>query len=269
MGGHFRKRNPDEVVEIPKTKDLQLPLQDAMHTWFSSNTCIGKGDVRAVITTEALQRTEMQDTWEVSVPDPFTNRSYKKKMYRADVMEFILDFTAMGYSLPKLLSIEGMPKARTIINWIHDYKPFANLLEIAEQMRAIVLSEEALVISDEDDPTGGRMAIHQRNRIDIRMRIAESIHARRYGKKQLVDVTHHEELGGSEVWTRLASVLSVHRETIEANTGIRITLPAQDAEILSVTPDETPTLTMGIQGEQTPGVEEDKWSSGKIFEEEE
>jgi hypothetical protein len=238
---------------VPVVGRMPLTLMDAMGHYFASNPCIGQGDLRAAITLEALQRTETQDYWIVN----------RKQLSRADVMELMLDMVASGYSIPALLAVPGMPKARTVMNWISDYKTFADLMETAEKMRAIILAEQALEIVDEPDPSG-KQTFHQKTRADLRIRMAESMYAKKYGKKQTVDVTHHDDLTGPEVWSRLQSVLTVHQALIEEKTGIKILLPAQgvavvDAEVEMPT-DDIPTL--GMQGDANPS---DDWNSDLRF----
>jgi hypothetical protein len=228
---------------------LPLTLQSAMGNWFAENASMGQGDLRTPVTLEALQRTETSDYWVVN----------RKKLGRAEVMELMIDMVAGGYSVPALLQVTGMPKPRTIMSWLQDYKPFADMMETAEKMRAVILAEQALDIVDAtEDP---KMAFRDKTRADMRMRMAEIFNPKKFGKKQLVDVTHHmDDLSGDEVWSRFRSILISHQDMIQSKTGIKIEVPIQDAEIVNdeslVAPVEQDFRTLGMQGvvDPTPGV---------------
>ena len=69
---------------------MSLVLKERMEAFLEENACLGEGDLRAEITLEALQRTETRNHWLIE----------GKRLYRADVMQMILDMVASGYSLP-------------------------------------------------------------------------------------------------------------------------------------------------------------------------
>jgi len=228
---------------------LPITLQQAVSNYLVENSCLGQGDLRVAVTIEALQRTETQDEWVVG----------RRHLNRADVMELCLDMVAQGYSLPAILGLTGMPKPRTLMTWISDYKVFADLLEVAEKMRALVLAEQALEIVD--NVTDPKQAFVAKNRADLRMRFAETLHSKKFGKKQQIDVTHHDDLSGPEVWSRFGSVLTVHADLIYEKTGIKVLIPVQDAEVVSVKfeEEEASRNAIGMQGE--PASPED-WEEG-------
>jgi hypothetical protein len=216
-----------------------------METYFLENPSVGEGDLRAEITLEALKRTEMQDHWTIA----------GKKLGRADIMELLLDLTARGYSVPAILQQNGMPKPRTYMGWITDYKVFADSMEIAERMRAIILAEQALEIVDLPDPDGSQTFKHK-IQSDLRIRLAEIFNPHKFGKKQMIDITRHDDMDPSEMWSRFVSVLSVYRQMIFDKTGIKITFPGQPEEELllateaEVVEDEMESL--GMEGTTTP-----------------
>ena len=235
-----------DPLEGPVGK-LPLTLQAAMGNYFECNPCLGQGDLRAPITLEALQRTETADHWIIE----------RKRLSRADVMELCLDMVATGYSIPAILAIPGFPKHRTYMGWLLDYKPFADLMEVAEKMRAIILAEQALDIVDAT--TDPKMAFRDKTRADLRMRMAEVFHSKKYGKKQLIDVTHHDDLSGDEVWSRFRSILITHASMIQEKTGIKIDVPCEDAEIVSEDPSAPPTPSIweiGMEGMSNPSQED-------------
>ena len=219
---------------------LPMTLRDSVSRYLEENACMGTGDLRQSVTIEALQRTEQQDYWIIN----------RKRLSRSEVMELILDMVATGYSIPALLAIPGFPKSRTVMTWISEYKAFSELLEVAEKMRASILAEQAMEIVDAT--TDPKMAFRDKTRADLRMRMAEVFHSRKYGKKAQVDVVHHDDLSSPEVWSRFSSILTVHAKLIEENTGIKITLPEQEAVVIDVEEmkiDEQEAI--GMQGDHT------------------
>ena len=228
-----------------KNGDLPLALEDAMGNWFSENASLGSGDLRGPITLEVLSRSEHADSWTIC----------NRKVGRSEVMEMIIDLVATGYSIPLILEQTGMPKPRTIMNWIRDYKPFAEMLEVAEQMYAMIQVHQAKEIVD--GSTDEKQAFRDKVRADIRLRLAEIHNPKKYGRKQLVDVTHHNDnLSEDELVTRLRSVLVSHKSILEEKLGIQIIIPCQDAEIVSVeSADEkvVDPMMIGMQGsDDTP-----------------
>ena len=222
--------------------ELPLTIQEAMGNYFENTACLGEGDMRAPVTMEALQRTETRDFWVI----------YKKKRSRAEVMELMLNLVAEGFSIPAILQEPGMPQPRTYIAWLSDYKPFADLMEQAERMRALILSEQSLEIMDNcSDP---KMVFRDKTRAELRMKMAEVLHSKRYGKKQNVDITHSlGDLSSPEVWSRFRSVLISHAELIQNNTGVKIEVPTiQDAEVIKEDEEEQPEQTqetLGMEGD--------------------
>ena len=128
------------------------------------------------------------------------------------------------------------------------------MMEVAEQMRAIILAEQALDIVDLPDPDGSQTFKHK-IQSDLRIRLAEIFNPKKYGKKQIVDVTHHDDVNPAEMWSRFISVLQVYRQMIFDKTGIKIIIPGQPEEISAtveaeVVDDELEAL--GMEGEIRP-----------------
>jgi len=233
----------DTVGQMP------LTIQEAMSGYFQNNACLGEGDLRVPVTLEALQRNESQDVWTIG----------NRKLGRANVMELSLDMVSSGYSITSLFGITGFPKPRTFMQWMTDYKPFADLMEQAEKMRAIILAEQALDIVDSSD---AKTAFKNKIRADVRMRLAEAFNPKKYGKKQQIDVTHNlDNLSSEETWSRFRSILVAHKDMIAERTGIKVEIPCEDAEIVETVVEETPEvdpMTLGMQG--TPVPVEDEWT---------
>lgn len=223
-------------------KKMPIALQDRMDQWFSENASMGEGDLRAAVTLEALQRTEIRDTWTIN----------RRKMNRNAVMELLLDMVASGFSLPAILHLPGMPKARTVMSWLEDYKQFRELMDVADKMYAMQKAHEAeMILESSDDP---KQAFRDKAKSDLRMKLAEVTNPRRFGKKTQVDVQHHmDDLSSPEVWSRFRSILISHQAMIQENTGIKIEVPIQEAEIVpneeQEEPKEQDVQTIGMQGE--------------------
>lgn len=200
---------------------LPITLRDAMQSFFELNPSVGTGDLRAAVTLEALQRQECVDSWTIQ----------GKKLGRADVMELMIDMIANGFTIPKILKHPGMPRPRTVMGWMDNYKEFRLAVEAAEKWQAMLMTEEAIDILDgSDDPlqTGRDKA-----RADLRMKIAEALNPKKYGKRQQVDVSHSlADVSSEEAWGRFKSILISHQTAIEEQTGVKLVMPIIDAEIV-------------------------------------
>jgi hypothetical protein len=80
------------------------------------------------------------------------------------------------------------PPPWVLINWRETIPRFRLLMEQAERTRAFVMMEEAIEIAD--DTT--RQAAQARNAMDARMRMAEAIDRRRFGKGQAGEPIENE-----------------------------------------------------------------------------
>ena len=223
---------------------MNLVLQERMSEFLEGNPCFGAGDIRAEITLEALQHTETRVHWRIE----------GRNLYRADVMQLILEMVSAGYSLPAILDLPGMPKGITVMGWLKDYKPFREMFEVAGQFYAMVKAHEAETILDEnEDP---KQAYRDKARASLRMRMAEAFNPKLYGKKQIIDVSHHlDDLPSDQLISQFKSRLLAHRQLWEEKLGVKIIVPAlddapvQDAEVV-----ETGLVTLnpemaGFQGQ--------------------
>jgi hypothetical protein len=247
------KRRDSDIPVDPAIEDARvmasrvpLTLVDAMEMFFTENPSLGVGDLRADITLEALQRTEHQDHWTIC----------GRKLDRASVMETILDLTARGYSIPAILQQPGMPKPRTYMAWCNDYKVFADMMAVAEQMRAIILAEQALNIVDLPDPDGSQTFKHK-IQSDLRVRLAEIFNPKKYGKKQVIDINRHDDANPAEMWSRFISVLSVYKQMIFDKTGIKVIMPGESEDMVAtadaeVVPEEEEMEALGMEGATDP-----------------
>ena len=83
-------------------------------------------------------------------------------------------------SLSKLHALDPswFPPPWVIINWRETIPRFRLAMEQAERTRAFVMMEECIEIADDTE----RQAAQARNAMDARMRMAEAIDRRRFGK---------------------------------------------------------------------------------------
>lgn len=222
---------------------MSLVLKERMEAFLEENACLGEGDLRAEITLEALQRTETRNHWLIE----------GKRLYRADVMQMILEMVASGYSLPAILDLPGFPRGITVMGWLKEYKDFREMFEAAGQFYAMVKAHEAeTILDDSNDP---KQAFRDKARSSLRMRMAEAFNPKLYGKKQIIDVSHHlDDLPSDQLISQFKSRLLAHRALWEEKLGVKIIVPAlddgkiQDAEVV-----ETGLVTLdperaGFQG---------------------
>lgn len=200
---------------------LPITLRDAMQSFFELNPSVGTGDLRAAVTLEALQRQECVDSWTIQ----------GKKLGRADVMELMIDMIANGFTIPKILKHPGMPRPRTVMNWMENYREFRLAVEAAEQWQAMLMVDEAVdALESSDDPlqTGRDKA-----KADLKMKIAASLNPKKYGKKQQLDLgMEKDSRTPEEQWSVFAAILEAHRPLIEERTKFKLVVPVIDAEIV-------------------------------------
>lgn len=212
-----------------------------MGTWLENNASLGPGDLRTVATLEALVKAEVRDTWTV----------LGKKLTRLQLMELIVDMMAERHSMLDLLAVAGMPKAKTVMVWMQDYKAFREAVAFAEKMRAMLLTDEAVKIVD---GSTAKTAFQNKIRADLRMKVAAALDPRKYGKRLSIDQGDQtDNMSEEELWSRMRSILVAQAGLFQEKTGIRMEIPpVQDAEIVPApTPAEQFDLdpaTLGIQG---------------------
>jgi len=229
------------MVKIPPT------IKDALTHYFEHNPPLGPGDGSAAVTLEMLQRKQNRKDWQV----------YGRSMSKAEVMEVLIDLVASGFPIPKILEeAPGFPTMVTILEWLKDYKAFRDMMEVADHACAMVLAHRAeQILESSNDP---KQVFRDKAKSDLKMRLAEAIFPKRFGKKQQIDVTHTlDELSSPEIWSRFRSVLISHASMIEQETGIKMIIPdAIDAEIVH-TEELAPVAplnprTLGMQGDADP-----------------
>lgn len=234
------KADKPKKPTTPKAEGRKIPvaLTASLNRYLEETPCQGPGDLGLATTLEAMARAQEKSFWTVM----------GRKLSRMQVMELLVDMVAEGHAMLHLLALSGMPKARTIGIWLAEVKGFRDAMDMAERMRAMMLADEALEIMD---GTTIKRAFADKARAELRLKLAGSLDPRKYGKRVLVDDPTHGTDNESEVWSRFRSILVVHADMIQKNTGIRIEVPVQDAEIVSEKKDEPRELEpeeIGMQG---------------------
>jgi hypothetical protein len=243
-----RKDEDDEFQRMGGGKvsrgETPIALQEAVAGWFEENACLGAGDLRSTTSMQMLTLNEHKDYWTIM----------GRKMGRSEIMELMLDMVSSGHSIPQILSTPGMPRARTYNAWLHDYQPFAEAMEIAEHMYAMIQVQDAVDILDSSDDD--KQAYRDKCRSDIRIRLGEVYNAKKFGRKQIVDVNHHNDnQTPAEMGSRFRSMLISHKAQIEELTGLQIIVPCQDAEIIPPPAEDFSEIDfsrLGMQGEGNP-----------------
>lgn len=200
------------VVPDGPVSSAPLTIQDGLSMWFANNAPTGKGDLRTTITLQMLSARENQNEWTIQ----------GHRMDRDAIMNLIIDLVCEGHSFTKLFKVPGFPRARTISNWLEDYPAFERALSQAQKLGSIVWVEEAKDIADGATP---KTAFAAKLKSDIRLRLAESYHPKKFGRK--VQVEDERDLGRNqeEAQDRMKQILQVHKAKLETIFGIQIILP--------------------------------------------
>lgn len=115
-------------------------------------------------------------------------------------MDRIIEEMSEGTTLSDICRQEGMPKRRTVYDWIREDKEFAAAMDVARDFGADAIAEEALRIADtteegielEVSGTGdkqetkekrGDMLGHRKLRVETRLKLLAKWHPKKYGEK--------------------------------------------------------------------------------------
>lgn len=128
-----------------------------------------------------------------------------KAATKARICELISD----GQTLAEILRGEDMPGRRTVYDWIKDDPDFAAAMDVARDMGADAIAEEALRIADtplegvEIEIEGkhrkekhGDMLGHRKLQVETRLKLLAKWHPKKYGEKV---TTEHTGPGGGAV----------------------------------------------------------------------
>lgn len=136
------------------------------------------------------------------------------------VQEKICERIADGEPLKVICREEGMPKWRTVYDWIKADPEFSERMEVARQLGYDAIAEETLEIADdgrndwmqkveEDEAPGwklnGEHVQRSKLRIDTRLKLLAKWHPKKYGEKVTAEHTGPE--GGPVQFERIERVI--------------------------------------------------------------
>ena len=123
-------------------------------------------------------------------------------LYTDDIADKLCEALAMGSSMVKACSEEGMPSPRTVYKWIREKEGFLQNYEKAKEDQADLFAEEVVEISD--NAQGDYIAVEgvpqlvseniqrSRLRVDARKWTASKFKTKRYGDKIQNEITAPE-----------------------------------------------------------------------------
>jgi hypothetical protein len=114
----------------------------------------------------------------VQLPVSAPNLGGRPSVYTAELGHRICEAVAEGQALQDVCKQPGMPARRTVYYWLRTNEEFAIAYELAREMRADLLADEVVKISDTEDPARARV------QIDARRWAASKLNPRRYGERQ-------------------------------------------------------------------------------------
>lgn len=127
--------------------------------------------------------------------------------FSQEVADKICERIAEGETLSEICRAEGMPARRTVYDWLKENEDFAKAMDIARDLGADAIAEEALSIADtteegvqieigDDGGTKekrGDMLGHRKLRVETRLKLLAKWHPKKYGDR--VDLNHGGQSG--------------------------------------------------------------------------
>ena len=116
--------------------------------------------------------------------------------------EKICEHIASGLSLDKIAALPGMKSKVTILKWAVENPEFDKLYDLAKEAQIEgkmddidALNDQMVEVAEtEDDPKRANVRVHAiQNKIQNRIRLAQSLRRRKYGDK--VDLNHSGAVG--------------------------------------------------------------------------
>ena len=115
-----------------------------------------------------------------------------KSTYTPEMGETICGHIAEGLSLDKIAALPGMPSKVTILKWAVENPDFDKLYDLAKEAQVEgnmddidTLNDEMVKVAEtEKDPKRANVRVHAiQNKIQNRIRLAQSLRRRKYGDK--------------------------------------------------------------------------------------
>lgn len=150
---------------------------------------------------------------EVQLPTNPPNLGGRPTLYTPEMGHKICEAVANGEALQDVCKQPGMPARRTVYYWLRTNDEFSTAYELAREMRADLLADEVVKISDTEEPARARV------QIDARRWAASKLNPRRYGERQdrsqdgpTISITF--DLAGQSKTPSLSSVLSSGEDAV-------------------------------------------------------
>lgn len=126
--------------------------------------------------------------------------------FEQEIADAICERIATGEPLAQILRDEGMPARRSVYNWLRDREDFGKEMDIARDLGADCIAEEALRIADtpivgitETDKVGkdgpytevrrSDMIEHRRLQVETRLKLLAKWHPKKYGDRHQLEHT--------------------------------------------------------------------------------
>lgn len=189
----------------------RMNLEDRIGMFFEENACAGPGDVRGLMTADALLAIEDRDVWTIA------NRRMDKSAVMALVVELLYE-----YPLTAILRMTGMPKPKTVSSWLDRFPSFRQAFESGERFRGLLRAEEAMEIAD---TATEKTAKSKKLQVDVRLRLAEAYDPKRFAKRTIAeDPNDLSRLTDREVEDKFMALLQNNKEALEKKLGVKVLL---------------------------------------------
>lgn len=126
----------------------------------------------------------------------------RRSIYTPELANEIIERISNGEPLKAICRDEHMPTWSVVYRWIRDIPDFATEMNIARDMGADAIAEEALSIADtpvvgeetEESETGrkvrrGDMLGHRKLQVETRLKLLAKWHPKKYGDRTAMELT--------------------------------------------------------------------------------
>lgn len=131
--------------------------------------------------------------------------SHPLSTFTVELGEKICGLISEGKTLAEISRMKGMPPRRTVYDWLRNYPEFAAAMDIARDVGADAIAEEALRIADtpiigerEEKSEDGYKIVkddmlgHRKLQVETRLKLLAKWHPKRYGDKVVAEHTGAE-----------------------------------------------------------------------------
>lgn len=160
----------------------------------------------------------------------------RRSIYTPELANEIIERISNGEPLKAICRDEHMPTWSVVYRWIRDIPDFATEMNIARDMGADAIAEEALsiadtpVIGEETEYDGekrkvkrGDMLGHRKLQVETRLKLLAKWHPKKYGDKTAMELTGADggpvAISDTERAAKIASILAEAKARKEGYTG--------------------------------------------------